>query len=32
MKSRDHFLAAVLRARKHFVKGGQSDLDDIVGK
>jgi predicted nucleotidyltransferase len=31
-KSRDHFLAAVLRGRKQFVKGGQSDLDKIVGK
>jgi predicted nucleotidyltransferase len=32
IKSRDHFLAAVLRGRKQFVKGGQSDLDEIVGK
>ncbi len=32
MKSRDHFLAAVLRGRKQFVKGGQSDLDEIVGQ
>jgi hypothetical protein len=32
VKSRDHFLAAVLRGRKQFVKGGQSDSDKIVGK
>jgi predicted nucleotidyltransferase len=32
IKSRDHFLTAVLRGRKQFVKGGQSDLDQIVGK
>jgi len=32
VKSRDHFLAAVLRGRKQFVKGGQSDLDEIIGK
>jgi predicted nucleotidyltransferase len=32
IKSRDHFLTAVLRRRKRFVKGGQSDLDKIVGK
>ena len=32
IKSRDHFIAAVLRGRKRFVKGGQSDLDEIVGK
>jgi hypothetical protein len=32
VKSRDHFLAAVLRGRKQFVKGTQSDLDEIVGK
>ena len=32
IKSRDHFLAAVLRGRKQFVKGSQSDLDEIVGK
>ena len=32
IKSRDHFLAAVLRGRKQFLKGGQSDLDEIVGK
>jgi predicted nucleotidyltransferase len=32
IKSRDHFLAAVLRGRKQFVKGGQSDLDEIVGR
>jgi predicted nucleotidyltransferase len=32
IKSRDHFLAAVLRGRKQFVKGGQSDLDEIASK
>jgi len=32
IKSRDHFLAAVLRGRKQFLKGGQSDLDELVGK
>src|ERR1700692_2952797 len=32
IKSGDHFLAAVLRGRKRFVKGGQSDLDELVGK
>jgi hypothetical protein len=32
IKSRDHFLAAVLRGRKPFVKGGQCALDEIVGK
>ena len=32
VKSHDHFLAAVLRGRKKFVKGGQRDLDEIVGK
>ena len=32
IKSRDHFLAAILRGRKQFLKGGQSDLDEIVGK
>ena len=31
-KSGDHFLAAVLQGRKQFVKGGQSDLDELVGK
>ena len=31
-KSGDHFLAAVLRGRKQFVKAGQSDLDELVGK
>jgi len=30
-KSRDHFLTAVLRGPKRFVKGGPSDLDKIVG-
>jgi hypothetical protein len=32
IKSGDHFLAAVLRGRKQFVKGGQSDLDELAGK
>jgi len=32
IKLRDHFLASVLRGRKQFVKGGESDLDEIVGK
>ena len=32
VKSRDHFLTAVLRRRRKFVKGGQSDLDKIIGK
>lgn len=31
-KSHDHFLTTVLKGRKHFVTGGQSDLDEIVGK
>jgi hypothetical protein len=32
IKSRDHFLTAVLRERKQFLKGGQSDLDELAGK
>ena len=32
IKSGDHFLTAVLRGRKQFVKGGQSDLDELIGK
>ena len=32
LKSHDHFLAAVLRGRKQFLKGGQSDLDELAGK
>lgn len=32
VKSSDHFLAAVLRGRKQFVKGSQDDLDEIVGQ
>jgi len=32
VKSQDHFLTTVLKGRKHFVRGGQSDLDEIVGK
>jgi predicted nucleotidyltransferase len=31
-KSREHFLTTILRGRKQFVRGGQSDLDEIVGK
>jgi predicted nucleotidyltransferase len=30
--SHDHFLTTVLKGRKHFLRGGQSDLDEIVGK
>ncbi len=32
IKARDHFLTAVLRGRKQFVKGGPGDLDEIVGE
>ena len=32
VKSRDHFLIAVLRGKKQFVKGGQGDLDEIIGR
>ena len=32
VKSHDHFLTTVLKGRKHFVRGGQSDLDELVGK
>jgi len=32
IKSRDHFLTAVLRERKQFVKGGQRELDEIISK
>lgn len=32
VKSRDHFLATVLRGRKQFVKGDQNGLDKVVGK
>ncbi len=32
IQSRDHFLTAVLRERKQFVKGGQRELDEIIGK
>ena len=32
IKSGDHFVTAVLRGRKQFVKGRQSDLDELVGK
>jgi predicted nucleotidyltransferase len=31
-KRHDHFLTAVLRGPKEFVKGGQSELDEIAGK
>jgi hypothetical protein len=30
LKSRNHFLAAVLRGRKQFLKGSQSDLDELA--
>jgi hypothetical protein len=30
--ARDHFALAVLRARKQFVKGSQSDLDKVIGQ
>jgi predicted nucleotidyltransferase len=32
IRSRDHFLTAVLRRRKQFVKGSQIDLDKIAGQ
>lgn len=32
VRSHNHFLTTVLKGRKHFVRGGQSDLDKIVGK
>jgi hypothetical protein len=32
IQSRDHFLTAVLRERKQFVKGGQRELDEIISK
>jgi predicted nucleotidyltransferase len=32
VKLHDHFLTAILRGRKQFVKGGQSDLDEVVGR
>jgi hypothetical protein len=32
IKSRDHFLTAVLRGRRQFVKGGHTEFDEIVGK
>ena len=32
IESSDHFLAAVLRGRRQFLKGGQSGLDELVGK
>jgi hypothetical protein len=30
VKSHDHFLTTVLKGRKHFVRGGQSDLDELL--
>jgi predicted nucleotidyltransferase len=30
--SRDHFLSAILRAPKQFLKGNQRDLDEIIGQ
>ena len=32
VKLHDHFLTAILRGRKQFVIGGQSDLDEVVGR
>jgi len=32
VKSQDHFLTTVMKGRKHFVRGGQSDLDELAGK
>jgi predicted nucleotidyltransferase len=32
VKSHDHFLTTVLKGRKHFVRGAQSDLDELVGE
>ena len=32
VRSSDHFLATVLRGRKQFVKGVQSDLGEIIGE
>jgi predicted nucleotidyltransferase len=32
VKSHDHFLTTVLKGPKHFVRGGQSELDEIVGE
>ena len=32
VKSSDHFLMAVLRGGKQFVKGSQDDLDEIVSQ
>jgi len=30
--AKDHFLSAILRGSKEFVKGSQSDLDEVIGK
>jgi predicted nucleotidyltransferase len=30
--SGDHFLTSILDAQKEFVKGSQSDLDEVVGR
>ena len=32
VRAGDHFLTEVLRGSKQFVKGGQRDLDEVVGK
>ncbi len=32
VEKKDHFLTAVLKRPKHFVKGSESDLDTIAGK
>jgi predicted nucleotidyltransferase len=32
VEAKDHFLTAVLKGHKQFVKGGQVDLDKVVGK
>jgi hypothetical protein len=31
-RAKDHFLSEVLRGPKHFVKGDQRDVDDLIGK
>jgi predicted nucleotidyltransferase len=30
--AKDHFLSAILRGPREFVKGSQSDLDEVIGK
>jgi predicted nucleotidyltransferase len=32
IKSRDHFLTSILRTRKQFLKGGENDLEEIIGR